>query len=80
MLIFQGVSATAYTFPETNKFHWKMDGWNTTFVLGRPFFRGELLVLGRILEVFQYVFWVGKCGMRHFDTLGFGLFGRYLWW
>ena len=54
-----------------------MDGWNTTCVLGRPFFRGELLALGRILEVFywfQYVFWIGKYGMRHFDTLGFGLF------
>ena len=26
----------------------KMDGWNTTFLLGRPIFRGELLVSGRV--------------------------------
>ena len=25
-----------------------MDGWNTTFLLGRSIFRGELLVLGRV--------------------------------
>ena len=25
-----------------------MDGWNTTFLLGRPIFRGELLVSGRV--------------------------------
>ena len=27
----------------------KMDGWNTTFLLGRPIFRGELLVSGRVI-------------------------------
>ncbi len=27
----------------------KMDGWNTTFLLGRPIFRGEPLVSGRVL-------------------------------
>ena len=26
-----------------------MDGWNTTFLLGRPIFRGELLVSGRVV-------------------------------
>ncbi len=26
-----------------------MDGWNTTFLLGRPIFRGEPLVSGRVL-------------------------------
>ena len=25
-----------------------MDGWNTSFLLGWPIFRGELLVLGRV--------------------------------
>ena len=25
-----------------------MDGWNTTFLLGSPIFRGELLVSGRV--------------------------------
>ena len=29
--------------------HLKMDGWKTTFLLGRPIFRGELLVLGRVV-------------------------------
>ena len=28
--------------------HLKMDGWNTIFLLGRPIFRGELLVSGRV--------------------------------
>ncbi len=37
-----------HTLPETNKSHLKMDGWNTSFLLGRPMFRGELLVLGRV--------------------------------
>ena len=27
-----------------------MDGWNTTFLLGRPIFRGELLVSGRVFS------------------------------
>ena len=29
-----------------------MDGWNTTFLLGRPIFRGELLVSGRVRPYF----------------------------
>ncbi len=28
----------------------KMDGWKMNFLLGRPFCRGELLVLGRVLS------------------------------
>ena len=28
------------TLPETNSSPLKMDGWNTTFLLGRPLFRG----------------------------------------
>ena len=28
------------TLPETNSSHLKMDGWNTTFLLGLPIFRG----------------------------------------
>ena len=45
-----------YTLPETNKSHVKMDGWNTSFLLGTPIFRGELLVSGRVnigLETFE---------------------------
>ena len=34
--------------PETNSSPLKMDGWNTTFLLGRPIFRGEPLVSGRV--------------------------------
>ena len=36
------------TLPETNSSPLKMDGWNTSFLLGWPIFRGELLVLGRV--------------------------------
>ncbi len=39
---------------KSNSSHLKMDGWNTTFLLGRPIFRGELLVLGRV-NVFAVV-------------------------
>ena len=39
------------TLPETNSSHLKMDGWNTTFLLGRPIFRGELLVSGTVKAV-----------------------------
>ena len=40
------------TLPETNSSHLKMDGWNTTFLLGWPIFRGELLVSGRVWFTF----------------------------
>ncbi len=40
---------SSFTLPETNSSPLKMDGWNTTFLLGRPIFRGELLVSGRVL-------------------------------
>ena len=36
---FSGISGT---LPETNSSHLKMDGWNTTFHLGRPIFRGHV--------------------------------------
>ena len=31
---------TVVTLPETNSSHLKMDGWNTSFLLGWPIFRG----------------------------------------
>ena len=37
-----------FSLRETNISPLKMDGWNTTFLLGRPIFRGELLVSGRV--------------------------------
>ena len=43
-----GVILTTSTLPETNSSPLKMDGWNTTFLLGRPIFRCELLVSGRV--------------------------------
>ena len=36
------------TLPETNSSPLKMDGWNTTFILGWSIFRGEPLVSGRV--------------------------------
>ena len=36
------------TLPKTNSSPLQMDGWNTTFLLGRPIFRGEPLVSGRV--------------------------------
>ena len=39
------------TLPETNSLHLKMDGWKTSFLLGRPIFRCELLVSGRVDKV-----------------------------
>ena len=36
------------TLPETNSSHLKMDGWNTSFLLGWPMFRCELLVSGGV--------------------------------
>ena len=36
------------TLPETNSSPLKMDGWNTSFFLGWPIFRGEMLVLGSV--------------------------------
>ena len=36
--------------PETGSSHLKMDGWNTSFLLGWPIFRCELLVLGSVVQ------------------------------
>ena len=37
------------TLPETNSSPLKMDGWKMNFLLGRPIFRCDLLVSGRVL-------------------------------
>ena len=39
---------TVVSVPETNIVSLKMDGSNTSFLLGWPFFRGELLVFGSV--------------------------------
>ena len=38
--IFEFWSSQNGTLPETNGSPLKMDGWNTTFLFGRPIFRG----------------------------------------
>ena len=50
------------TLPETNSSPLKMDDWNTTFLLGWPVFRCELLVLGRVN--IQWLFLVPLKGGR----------------
>ena len=37
-----------------NSSHLKMDGWNTSFILGRPIFRCELLVSGRVSRMWTH--------------------------
>ena len=40
-----------YTLPKTNSLHLKMDGWNTSVLLGWPIFRGELLILWSVYSL-----------------------------
>ena len=45
-----------YTLPETNSSPLKMDGWNTTFLLGWPIFRGYVSFReGRVVIVILMV-------------------------
>ena len=44
------------TYPETNVWPLEMDGWYTIFLLGRPIFRGKLLVSGRVTLDSWWVF------------------------
>ena len=45
------------TLPETNSSPLKMDGWNTTFLLGRLIFRGYVSFMeGRFLKDFISMF------------------------
>ena len=37
-----------------------MDGWNTTFLFGRPIFRGELLVSGRVVKTEIFINFRGE--------------------
>ena len=48
--VFHGWFWGGFTLPETNSSHLKMDGWKTSFLLGWPIFRGELLVLGSVTD------------------------------
>ena len=45
-------------YPETNSEwkHLRMDGWKMSFLLGKPSFRGELLVLGRVIRRYPWRF------------------------
>ena len=51
------------TLPETNSSPLKMDGWNTSFLLGWHIFRGELLVSERVynLPTISYTSLMGPC-------------------
>ena len=51
--------------------HLKMDGWNTTFFLGWPIFRGELLVLGSVARKYLpihvhgwFLGWISRVNIR----------------
>ena len=46
----KGPKFNQLTLPETNSSPLKIDGWKTTFLLGKPIFRGELLVLGSVTK------------------------------
>ena len=48
----QGAFLQQNTLPETNSSHLKMDGWKMNFLLGWPIFRCELLVSGRVNQLF----------------------------
>ena len=52
---------TPYTLPETNSSPLKMDGWNTTFLSGRPIFRA-MLVAGR---VHIFIIYIHRCLYIH---------------
>ncbi len=63
------------TLPETNSSHLKMDGWNTSFLLGWPIFRGylsfregnDLILYVSSVVNFQgrkWIFYVFLCGYR----------------
>ena len=42
--------------PETNGLPLKINGWKMNFLLGRPIFRGELLVSGSVIhDIFKPV-------------------------
>ena len=45
-------------YPPCANISLKMDGWKTTFLLGWPMFRCELLVLGSVVS--QGILWKGE--------------------
>ena len=60
------------TLPETNELPVKMDGWNTTFLLGRPIFRGYVSFRECIFAVSVYFptsLKEGAQSMDHFDII-----------
>ena len=56
------------TLPETNSSHLEMDGWNTSFLLGWPIFRGELLVSGSVQSFADQIRILGDF---HHQVIGF---------
>ena len=45
-------------------YHLKMDGWNTSFLSGRPIFRGELLVSGSTTPPNHQAGYSSRAGVR----------------
>ena len=40
-----------YTLPETNSLHLKIDGWKMSFLFGKAYFQGLLLLVsGRVMD------------------------------
>ena len=54
------VTKQTNTLPETNSSHLKMDGWNTSFLLGWPIFKGHVSFRECIRP--QKVTWHSKIG------------------
>ena len=50
------------TLPETNSLHLKMDGWNTSFLLGLGLFSGAMIVSGRVLLLYFHHGFFIFCG------------------
>ena len=58
--ILRGKMRGQHTLPQTNSSPLEMDGWNTTFLLGNPIFRGELLVSGRVNVIPRFLILIGR--------------------
>ena len=58
-----GTKSQLYTLPETNSSPLRMDGWNTSFLLGPGLFSGAMLVSGRVLILLCFE----RCGRWYND-------------
>ncbi len=64
------------TLPKTNSLPLQMDGWNTTFLLGRPIFRGyvslregmDLTILQKFKATKIWIIWFLRCYCRYIQN------------